>query len=115
MSGAEAEAASIVRRSTDDASTRKRESSPAGRCRAGMGLSSLAKAFQVLRILGEVLRQAFDRTGKVAGQVVARRRRGPRWLAQGLFQVVPDEPGFRHPPQLSLVFELSQKIVRQFQ
>jgi hypothetical protein len=77
--------------------------------------SSLAKAIHVLWVLGEVLGQALDRTGKVAGQVVARRRRGPRWLAQSLFQVVPDELGFRHPPQLSLAFELSQKIVRQFQ
>ena len=38
--------------------------------RASALLSALAKAFHVLRILGEILGQALHRAGKIAGHVI---------------------------------------------
>src|ERR1039457_6676646 len=106
MSAAAGERTSIVRNSTNGASVRRLESLPAGRCRAGPDLSSLAKTFHVFRIVSQIFGQALHRTGKVARQVVTRAGAGRRFLVQTLYETFPHQRGFRHPPRLGLAREL---------
>src|ERR1035437_8795445 len=113
MSAAAGERTSIVRKSTNGASVRRRGSLPAGRCRAGPDLSSLAKTFHVFRIVGQIFGQPLHRAGKVARQVVTRDCSGQRLLVQALFEAFPHQPGFRHPPRLGLSTELSEELIRQ--
>lgn len=65
---------------------------PGGRRRAGRGLSSLAKAFHMVWILGEILGQTFQRAGKIAGEIVAQGCAWPELLAQRRFEAVADKP-----------------------
>jgi len=72
----------------------------------GRDCPSLAEALHVFWIIRQILGLAFHCAGEVAGELIARHLASWRLLAQGLFQALSYQPGFRHAPRLRLTIEL---------